>query len=401
MFPLLRVAALAFFFWWQMWRGKTTKLTMGRAVAIRSFPPSKATSATATMMSPPLPSPRPLSTRTKPATATRKSPHLQNKSHKTLKKKNMKQSSASDTIAIQPQPQQPQQKEDSSEDNDDPSSPPSSLATNDLILEIVSLTLGEAQAEEIVSTINTNNSAAQSSSSSKRLLASPLHCHFETSSSNNENNAVIFWASKCRAVALTPMAATLWTALAAHLVPLDREEQSDNNNDASFLCVAEMVAFLTNKHLPSSQGSSSLMSTVQAKPYLALAQLPQAVTVQLCKASTSSTVVLVQQQEEELKSKFMDTVSELLRRQVNMTTSSSSSSSSNMINMNSEGSWTVREECYSVICHLCRDTTTTTNNNKKIVSMETASLLLRNMNDCNLGPWQPWMPSSKHLPEST
>ena len=301
------------------------------------------------------------------------------------------------------------------------------LVVEDLILELLSLTLGQGQAEEILSkakgkteastrgntimaieqgTATTALSEEEEKEESKVIsCALPLHCNFD----NNNDNTVqtrdddpSIWASKRRAVAFTPTATTIWTALALQVLPLvnNTPQSATTTTTFSIMVISQMVAFLAQKYLSSTSahGPSSVMSIQQAKPYLALAQVLQAVTVQLCKTTTTTsattteettnatTACATQDQVETLKAQFMQVVCHIFKRQVATASISSSSSSSSSfttgsgIIMNSEGSWAVREECYSIICHLFRSssskaTRTTTTNSLGIVSMETATLL--------------------------
>ncbi|KAL7580750.1 hypothetical protein ACA910_001033 [Epithemia clementina (nom. ined.)] len=265
-----------------------------------------------------------------------------------------------------------------------------SSVTEDLVLELLSLTLGQGQAEDIVSSPLANDGgdamavdSAALPSEAKTIKAMPLHYVFERGGSVAPNDPAV-WAGKRRAVELTPTATALWTALATQIFPLNPA------TTITFLIkVSQMVAFLAQKYLSSSSahGPSSAMSTIQARPYLALAQVLEAVILQLCKMSLSpfssdGSAVHIHQQEqvENLKSKFMDIVGDLLRLQVTTSSPAALSSSSSSMIMNCEGSWAVREECYSILCHLFRSNdgggaNVGTSKDNKMVSIDTASLL--------------------------
>ena len=224
------------------------------------------------------------------------------------------------------------------------------VASDEVILELVSLTVGQGQAESI---------ATEHERLKKPNSILPLHCAFEECSTDS----AILWSGKRRAVNLATTASVLWDALALQIVPL--RQASDGSQLATgsrLIVVGMMLAFLGEKYLSSPQGASSAMSMIQAKPYLALAELLQALTVQVCKGGQSVEV-------EDLKLKFMRIVEEVLNRQV-ATSISAESRNTSMI-MNSEGSWAVREECYAILSHLCRSS----NGEGSIVSISTASLL--------------------------
>ena len=102
---------------------------------------------------------------------------------------------------------------------------------------------------------------------------------------NTHNDNLLIWASRCQAVAFNPTATTIWMSLALQILPLvNNTPQSaavtTNNNLLDHGNISN-GCLLGSKIYP-----SSVMSTQQAKPYIALAQVLQAVTVQLCKATT-------------------------------------------------------------------------------------------------------------------
>lgn len=213
-----------------------------------------------------------------------------------------------------------------------------------MVLELVSLTLGQAQAEEIVW-----------SSSSNIISALPLHCFSEKPNAEGSSNNIptTVWASKRRAVTLTPTAATIWSAVATTLAATNRID--------TIITLAQMVAFSAQKHLGD---AISAMSAPQAKPYLALAQLMQAAVVLLIRWQKIDQDQMEGITEESIwtdimrsiQDQFVDICCKVLKHQVTAASAyaHSSSNNSSMV-ISSEGSWAVREEVYSTLCHLCRN----------------------------------------------
>ena len=303
------------------------------------------------------------------------------------------ESAGSSTSSLQQQQQEANKRPVSGADK--PRGPSLTSAVNDVVFELLSLSLGQGQAEDIVHQVgidpdNNNGEKMTTSSAGASSCALPLHCEFGHSyQQQQEEDGPSVWASKRRAVALTPTATAVWTSLASNLLPLVSPmiSRKASNFFVSFQ-ISHMVLFLAQKYLTASSthGLSSAMSAIQARPFLALVEMLEAVTLQLTKVKQ-----VIHQSEkktlgkiEDLEAKILETVSEMLRVQVATTSpgSISTSSNSSMI-MNSEGSWAVREKCYSIVCHLFRSSTETQSrkNNgddpciKNVVSIDTVNLL--------------------------